>query len=83
MYHGGVAGASRGKSERRLTMWTGSHGYRPEYVEVLRQAYSRGGPLERAFYLSPEVLNADIDRVWRRIGSMRVTTARSPGRATG
>ena len=53
------------KSKRRLTVWTGSHGYRPEFVEALRQAYCRGGPLEREFYLSPEILNADIDRVWR------------------
>ena len=47
-------------------MWMGSHSYRPEYVEALQQAYTRGGPLEREFYLSPEILNADIDRVWRR-----------------
>ena len=47
-------------------MWMGSHGYRPEYVEALRQAYARGGPLEGAFYLSPEILNADVERVWRR-----------------
>jgi glycine betaine monooxygenase A len=47
-------------------MWMGSRGYRPEYVEALRQAYTHGGPLEREFYLSSEILNADIDRVWPR-----------------
>jgi hypothetical protein len=47
-------------------MWMGSRGYRPEHVEALQLAYTRGGPLEREFYLSPEILNADIDRVWRR-----------------
>src|SRR6476620_255031 len=47
-------------------MLTGSHGYRADYIEDLRRSYASGGPLERAFYLSPEVFAADLDRVWRR-----------------
>jgi Rieske 2Fe-2S family protein len=40
--------------------------YRPERIDALRQGHRRGGPLERAFYVSAEVLNADLDRIWRR-----------------
>lgn len=43
-----------------------AYDYAPEQVEALRRAYCRGGPLERAFYTSPAVLNADLDRIWRR-----------------
>lgn len=35
-------------------------------IAALCDAYRHGGPLERAFYASPEVFNADIDRIWRR-----------------
>jgi Rieske 2Fe-2S family protein len=35
-------------------------------IELLRSSYSRGGPLERAFYVSSDIFNADLDRIWRR-----------------
>ncbi|HRD76561.1 MAG TPA: aromatic ring-hydroxylating dioxygenase subunit alpha [Hyphomicrobiaceae bacterium] len=35
-------------------------------IAALKAAYGASGPLERAFYTSPEVLRADLDRIWRR-----------------
>jgi glycine betaine catabolism A len=35
-------------------------------IEVLRSSYKRGGPLECAFYVSADVFNADLERIWRR-----------------
>ena len=40
-------------------------------IEALCGAYRGAGPLSRPFYVSPEVFKADIDRIWRRTGSMR------------
>lgn len=43
-----------------------AYDYRPERIDELRRSYRRGGPLQRELYLSDEVLNADLDRIWRR-----------------
>ena len=40
--------------------------YDRERLESLRRGYVPGGPLPRAFYLAPEVFNADLERIWRR-----------------
>ncbi len=40
--------------------------YDPERIEALCGAYRGAGPLSRPFYTSPEVFNADMERVWRR-----------------
>jgi len=40
--------------------------YDPAAIASLVSRYKRGGPLERAFYTAPEVLDADLDRIWRR-----------------
>lgn len=43
-----------------------TYAYDPARIESLRSAYRHGGPLERAFYVAPDVFNADLDRIWRR-----------------
>jgi Rieske 2Fe-2S family protein len=43
-----------------------AYDYDPVRIEALRAAYRPGGPLERRFYVSSEVLKADLDRIWRR-----------------
>jgi phenylpropionate dioxygenase-like ring-hydroxylating dioxygenase large terminal subunit len=32
----------------------------------LQRRYRPGGPLDRAFYISPDVFNADLSQIWRR-----------------
>jgi phenylpropionate dioxygenase-like ring-hydroxylating dioxygenase large terminal subunit len=43
-----------------------AYDYDPSIIRELCQTYSTGGPLQRAFYTSQQVLNADLDRIWRR-----------------
>ncbi|MGH6691841.1 MAG: aromatic ring-hydroxylating oxygenase subunit alpha, partial [Gammaproteobacteria bacterium] len=42
------------------------YAYEPDRIEALRESYRHGGPLPRAFYVTPEVFAADMDRIWRR-----------------
>jgi hypothetical protein len=35
-------------------------------IAFLIAGYRGDGPLEQAFYVSPEVFAADIERIWRR-----------------
>jgi phenylpropionate dioxygenase-like ring-hydroxylating dioxygenase large terminal subunit len=50
-----------------LVGMTGSvYDYDPERIEALCGAYRGAGPLTRPFYTSPEIHNADMDRIWRR-----------------
>jgi len=35
-------------------------------IAKLKAGYVHGGPLQREFYTSAEVFNADLDRIWRR-----------------
>ena len=35
-------------------------------LATLRHGYRPGGPLTRAFYVSPDVFNADFELIWRR-----------------
>ena len=43
-----------------------AYDYDPFHIAALRDAYRPGGPLQRAFYTSPAIHNADLDRIWRR-----------------
>jgi Rieske 2Fe-2S family protein len=45
---------------------TRAYDYRPERIAALKAAYRHGGPLERAFYVAPEIFNAELDLIWRR-----------------
>ena len=40
--------------------------YDAERIEALCGGYRGAGPLQRPFYTSPEIFNADMDRIWRR-----------------
>ena len=43
-----------------------SYPYDPACLRDLQRRYTGGGPLPRAFYVAPEVFNADLDLIWRR-----------------
>lgn len=51
-----------------MPVQTHASGYRyaPETIQNLIRGYQRGGPLPREFYVSPEVFQADMDRIWHR-----------------
>jgi hypothetical protein len=54
-----AAGVSASEGPRRTEDNTAT-------IASLIAGYRGDGPLEQAFYLSPEVFAADIERIWRR-----------------